>query len=150
MAIDLSQFDTKDSAEQGEKCFLRNPISFEPLLDEQENQLWILLAGQDSARYQKAVRKSTNKRLGRRTMARVTADELESDRQELLVEVTLDWSPGISIGSEEIDYSPDNARRLYRLRWVREQVDAFIEERSNFFKSSKNGSVNLHESSSVT
>jgi hypothetical protein len=138
MSLDLATFDTKTKAEQGETLVLRHPETFEPMKEEDGAEIWIRLAGPESTYYQTASRASTNRRLQRRQF-RATADELEHERIELLAACTLAWS-GIVVHGERLGCSTETAKRLYReFRWLREQVDAFIEDRGNFFQIAANG-----------
>lgn len=116
---------------------LEDPTTGEPLENEHKEPIWIRLHGKDSDRYQKARRRLQNRRLGHtlKTAAqmKVSAELLEEDELELLGEITAEWSPSIEEGGKAIECTPANAKAFYqRHRWVKEQVDSFINDRANF------------------
>lgn len=102
----------------------------------------ISLVGVDSENYQAAARASQNRRLAKinpRKVRQVTAEEMENDALEILVACTIAWE-GIGWGKEDLKCTPENVRKVYaNVPFIREQVDEFINDRSNFLgNSSKN------------
>jgi hypothetical protein len=97
----------------------------------------IHLAGIDSQRYRDFERKVSNRRLKqafRRGGPRhvVTREELDEEAIDLLVACTLGWENMVEAGKEQ-ECTSENAKRIYtEYTWIREQVDAFIGDRSNF------------------
>lgn len=60
----------------------------------------------------------------------------EESSAKLLAVVTVGWK-GLKFGGKEYEFSADNAIKLYNeYPWIKDQVDQFIADRKNFFKSS--------------
>lgn len=136
--MDLSKFDTSAKSEKGAILELRSPVDGEIIIDEQSSKpVSLTLLGPDSKRYLSVSHDATNRRLEKRlrsNRAKITAEEVEADQLELLVECTVGWN-GIRVGADYWDFSKDNARKLYRMQglsWIRQQAQEFIDERSNF------------------
>lgn len=138
--MDLSQYDT--AKDEGAVMQLRHPGTDQPLLDG-EAPITITLISRDSNQFQSLQRKVTNRRLQRAGKAgklKVSIEEIEEDSIDLLVAATKGWQ-GIEFKGSVLPYSPENARVLYEaLPWVKEQVDAFINDRSNFLGNSSKAS----------
>lgn len=136
--FDLSQLDTKSSAEEGSVMEVRHPTTQATLTDDSGAPITIRLAGSDSDRAQRMQRANLNRRLktGGRRSAMVTAEELDVERLELLVACTLEWS-GVALQGQEIECNAINARRVYsEVPWLREQAEDFVNDRANFLKAS--------------
>jgi hypothetical protein len=143
--IDLSSLDTKESSERGAVLELRHPETGKEL------GIKITLAGADSTLFVKASNKiaaarananMTPARMKRMRQGRpmeVSEEDMEDQRQDaikLLASVTLAWE-GVVIGGSEVECSHEAAISLYaRFPWIREQVDTFVNERSNFLAGS--------------
>ncbi len=134
MGFDLSTL--TPNADQGAVMTVLNPITMQPLRDDAGDDVTITLAGEDSEVYRSAQRAATNKRLAMRGKGKITAEELEAEALELLARCTLQWS-GIVWEGKALECNAKHARMLYQaLPWLREQVDAFIADRSHFLTSS--------------
>jgi hypothetical protein len=137
--MDLESFATRSKAEEGAPMEVRNPVTQEPLLQDDGQPVTITLAGSDSDRFQRVQRHNLNRRLknsGRRGNVTLTAEELDAEKIETLVACTISWS-GIQRRGAPIDCTPDNARSVYKdFPWVREQADEFVNDRVNFLKAS--------------
>lgn len=137
--MDLSQFDTEKAAEQGALCHLVNPATNEKLYQDDKSPVGIQVHGSDSSKYRKAQRTLNNKRLEnqfKKRSQKITMEQLEEDSLELLVAVTVGWQ-GIVVDGEPLEFSEKNCRELYtRFTWIREQVDEFVTDRSNFLGNS--------------
>lgn len=134
--MDLGKLITTTVAEEGAFLHLRHPRTDEPLMDEETGEaVGLHLVGRDSADYRRVSKSQQNRRLERmqRTgSVETSADEIEANEIEILVACTKSWKH-IQIG-ELLECTPLNARRLYKetgLRWIRDQVDAFIGKRAN-------------------
>ena len=117
---------------------LRHPVTGEVLYDDDGKAITITLLGMDSEPFKRAQRAIINKRLQQGQKAKVTAEDLEKEAVDTLVGCTVDWS-GIVLDGKPVPFSKDAARALYTrsdLPFIREQVDSFIAERSNFMKAS--------------
>ncbi len=139
--FDLASLDTGAAADTGAEMKVMHPTSGAVLVQDGGKPITIILVGEDSERHRRAVRVNSDRRLKRQTSGRpvqMTAEELENDSLELVVSCTIGWS-GVVLDGVEVPFSVDSARMVYkRLRWLREQVDAFIYDRSNFLKASPN------------
>lgn len=128
--MDLIQLNTKQAAEDGATVYLRNPFTGERL-----EGMEIDVFGQDSAAFRNYARARANRRLKRRNDT-TTVEQLEDENVELLVSCTKGWR-NITLDGKELEFSKDNARKLYRderFPWLKEQVDEVIGERSRFLR----------------
>lgn len=110
---------------------LRHPVTGDVLQDDAGNTARIMVVGTDSHQYTKILRESTNRRL-RQGSRRMPAEEIEAEQVDMLVSCTLDVR-GIDFEGEPVTVG--GIRKIYenqQLRWIRDQVDAFISKRSNF------------------
>lgn len=133
VALDLETIDVRAFAEKGSRMVIRHPATG-AMTDS-----GIYLQGSDSPAYQKKKHEIIQRNMEQaREKGNVprTPDELLEDNIELLAAVTTGWDP-LRLGGVEYVFSEESARRLYR-RWVsvREQADAYIHKRANFFPSS--------------
>jgi len=131
--MDLNDFNLTEASEQGADMQLEHPVTGEPL-EHDGKPMVIHLAGVDSVAYRKKQRALQNKRL--QLMARSRKpdfDDIDSDGVELLAACTLGWS-GLVMGGKELKFTRAEAVDLYEKQvWIREQVDAFVGDRANFF-----------------
>jgi hypothetical protein len=132
MSFDLSTVVLEQSVE----LELRHPVSKEPLGAK------IHLAGQQHPLRKKIVHERQRRlrkqfqRSGK--FAFVDPAEEEEDTLEFVVGCTLGWS-GISFDGKPLDFSPDNARRIYadpKLAWLRDQVVALLYDDESFIHTS--------------
>jgi hypothetical protein len=137
VTFDLSTLDTVKASDEGSVLQVRHPTTGAVLANGDGRAVEIKLAGTDSERARKAERSALNRRLkmgGRRGAGTLTAEELDNDALEMLAVCTLAWS-GFVMDGQEVECTPENAKRLYRqMPWLREQAQAHAEERSNFLK----------------
>lgn len=133
--MDLSQFDSTKKSSAGVAMTLRSPIDGKDLIDEGTKQpLTITLIGQDSAEFRAMQHRLSSKRLNAavKKKLRLDADELDADTLSMLAKSTKAWQ-GIVVEGKALDCNESTARSLYeRMPWIREQVEEFISDRSNF------------------
>lgn len=134
--MDLSTIDF--GAAGAAELILLHPVTQVPLKDvETGEDVSITLVGIDSDTYKVAERKVTNAKLARVKGARgskFTAEEIESNKVELLAACIVGWK-NIALDGVNVDYNPVNAKKLLlKAGWVAEQVEEFVEDRSNFLK----------------
>lgn len=129
--FDLSALDAvQAAAEEGAVCQIIHPVTEEPIPG-----MTIRVAGRESARFKKAQQILQNRLLKARRAARPTAEMLEDQACELLARVTLSWG-GFMVDGEQLECTVENAIMVYkRFPTIREQVDAFVNDLSNFTKS---------------
>lgn len=135
-AFDLSKLNTTAKSNDGAWLPLRDPGTFQVLLDDLGEPVQIQLAGVDSDAYRKAQRRVTNMRLNsRRGMApKLTAEEMEAEALDILARCTMAWT-GIVENGKVLECNYENARKLYSTYpWIKDQVDAFVNDRANFLQ----------------
>jgi hypothetical protein len=135
--MDLSSLSV--SSEDGANLELKDPLG-EPILKPDGTPVTIKLQGSESAKWKKARNVAGNRYLQmanpRNAAQAKTMDELIGDLAFQLASVTLSWD-GIVDESQEIECNLASAKKLYlKYDWLREQVEAFVNERRNFWKAS--------------
>lgn len=131
--MDLSKFNLVEQAETPSVLHLCNPVNDEPLVTEDGGNVTLSLLGKDSPVAQAAIKQRTQKQLNKKKL-KFDVDELVEASIELLTAVTTGWE-NISENGTAIEFSKDNAKSLYtRYPWIREQADAFVSDRENFYK----------------
>ena len=136
--MDLKNLTT---TQEGATLELRHPATGEILKyggkKDQDHTMHLILAGADSDIYKKAQRKVTDRRFKQQQKFRhfrLTAAMIEDEAIEILAAVTLGGK--LLMNSKEITVDANNAGDIYReYPWIRDQVDIFIEDRSNFLSS---------------
>jgi hypothetical protein len=128
--MDLSTIDLTKSAEAGADLTLEHPVTGEPL------DIIITLAGTDSASYRAKQKEIQNKRITKMARGKKADFSITDDEAcDILAGCTLGWV-GILESGKELEFSVLNAKDLYiKHFWIREQVDAFMGDRANFFSS---------------
>lgn len=129
--MDISSFNFKDA--EPAVLELLNPSDGTVLMnDAGDEPLTITLYGSDSDTFRKAVRAYGNKKLNQKGNKKQSVEELEQTSSRLLANVTQCWSNIVESG-ELLECTEKNAMHLYtEYPWIREQVDEFVNERSNF------------------
>ena len=132
--MDITQLDLSEADYQ--TLHLCHPSTGLELVDEEDDTpVLIQLYSADSDTYRAAVRKFGNKKLNEKKNRKQSIEELEESSASLLATATHGWS-GLKIGENELAFNFANAKKLYRdFPWIREQVEDFINDRSNFLKS---------------
>lgn len=144
--MNLAAYDTVAASDRGADLELILPNG-KPILDEKTGKPWtIKLMGVDSRQYQDSQHKVANRRINRRSRTRkgLSAEELDSDQLEVLLDVTSSWF-GIQLGPNDppLEFTRENARLVYtRFPWIRDQAEDFIGERSNYLGESLRASKN--------
>lgn len=133
--MDLSKINLTESAESGADLELEHPVTGEVLKDEDGKTVSIKLMGIDSAAYRNKQREIQNRRMTRMMKGKGANTMLsDEDACELLASCTKGWS-GFEQDGEVVKFSHKAAVDLYMEHmWIREQVDAFIADRANFYK----------------
>lgn len=118
---------------------LRHPGTMELLTygKEDEHTMYLMLLGRDSDVYKKNQRKLIDKRLRdqqKYRSPRLTAVQLEEEAIDQLALVTVGGK--VFFNGEEIEVTPTFAKEMYQqFPWIKEQVDAYLEDRTNFLES---------------
>lgn len=128
--IDLADLDTTKGGEEGYEHELLHPT------EAYRMGMFITVIGEDSDTYQEQLRALQQKTISRAfTKDRLlnAREDGDEDALELLATATRSWR-GIRVDGQELAFTPDNARKLYRrFKWIREQIARVIRDRSNFF-----------------
>lgn len=99
----------------------------------------ITLLGQDSKVYRKIQLAKQQAALNRIAKGKkavdLDAEKLAEDSIDDLVQLTTGWS-GFTLDGVTLECTPDNVRKVYgEWAWIKEQVQEFVADRSNFFRS---------------
>src|SRR5262245_28313800 len=113
---DLSELDTTRGGEEGYELELTDPVNYQPL------EQFITVIGADSDTYQEQLRelqkRSLDRMFGTRRNNRRDPGESDEEAIGLLVCATRAWR-GILLDGQELIFSADNARKLYRrFKWI--------------------------------
>lgn len=128
MTFDLATLDTSKVAEEGAELCVAHPTTGEDL------GIKITLIGTDSKTFRDISKSRATASLKKKTRE-IDLDQNESDAVELLAKCTKGWT-GITENGKEVAFSYDNAVQLYtKYLWLREQIDRFMADRSNFLPS---------------
>lgn len=140
--MDLATLTIIEGANQGALMPIIHPNTLEVLLDNEGNEMWIKLAGEDSTVYRETTRKTLNRRLAHaqeRGRASLTQEELEAEALTRLVKCTLAWH--LIIDSKTPECTEKEVRRVYQnFPWLYDQVTRFVHERHHFLASSNGNS----------
>ena len=126
--MELSNLLTVDAHDAGAECNIVSPI------DGKKTDVYILLAGADSAIWRTQKRMQTSAIMASARSKKPT--ELDYDQMDIaaLVEATLGWRGIVSDGNS-YEFSKDNALKLYSgSPGIVNQLLDFIAERRNFIK----------------
>ena len=98
----------------------------------------ITLLGQDSKVYRKLQMGKQQTALNRMAKGKkaidLDAEKLSEDSIEDLVKLTTAWT-GFALDGKNLELTPDNARMVYNeWSWIKEQVQEFVGNRANFFR----------------
>ena len=128
MTFDLATLDTSKVAEEGAELLVSHPTTGEDL------DIKIVLIGTDSKTFRDISKIRATMALKKKTRE-IDLDQNEQDSIELLAKCTKGWS-GITENGKEVAFSYDNAVQIYtKYLWLREQIDRFMADRSNFLPS---------------
>lgn len=95
--------------------------------------LKIRVAGPDSQRATKATEELTDDLIEKQQAGRVKASEAKQRGIRYLARITLGWAPAVKLDGQELQYSVENAERLYtKFRFIRDQVDKAAVDRARF------------------
>ncbi len=132
--MDLNDLDVVKAADKGAETTVRHPVTDDVLLDKDGNPVVMFVLGSDSTVLRAAMKDRARKQLNARKTKQFDVDEAERLGSEMLAICITGWR-GLSENGVEIPFSKEAAIDLFmRYNWLRSQVDAFINERENFFK----------------
>ena len=124
--VDLADLPNVAKADEGAEMKLLHPVTEEFL------GAVFILVGADSEVYKKLRRKMTDKRLKQKKLTKVTAQSIDEDGLNLLVNCTVSWR-NLLVNGQMVPFSQKAAREVYtEYPWIAEQANAFIGDRGNF------------------
>lgn len=128
---DLSLLDSVAVANQGETLTLLHPATNEEL------DITITLMGSDSDEYRNTIKKrfeAAQRQAKNKRNQEVDLDDAEQKSQELLAKMTLGWE-NLQMDGKSLKFTFEAAKEIYsKFPWIREQVEKFVSDRSNFIK----------------
>lgn len=132
MVDTLKSLDTVTGAENGAEMTIINIQTGTPMQGK-DGEARIKLRGFDAETYRADLdREIARINEQKRKSASTPADNRKAEI-EVLARNTLGWSNLMETQDKELEYSQANARMLYtNFPWLREQVQAFVEDRRNF------------------
>lgn len=133
--MDLSIFDSVTHANEGAELVLLHPIT------QEETDVKIRLLGSDSDEYRalskkrfEQMQRKAKMLKGKNKANEIDLDEAEEQAHDLLARMTVSWE-GVEEDGQAVHCSVDNAKMIYgKYPTIREQVEKFIADRSNFIK----------------
>jgi hypothetical protein len=128
----IDDLDSIAASDNGYTFAPTHPVTGKPL------DITITVCGADGKRYRNKLAALNRKRMqaldrtGKRSAALNTA-QLEEDAIALLAAATVEWTGISADGVNTLDCTEENALMVYtKLPWLREQVDAAVNDRANF------------------
>lgn len=127
-----------DLEEKGVAVQIRD-IHGEPMMYRSEGgseyPVQIVVAGSYSHRYRRAINAQTTRMLGRRAQ-KMTGELAQENRMEVISRCVISWS-GFNSNGQPIPCTPENVKVVMeRAPWIRDQVEAAMEDHEAFFKNS--------------
>lgn len=109
-----------------------------PETEELIEGMTITLLGQDSKVYRKLQMGKQQAALNRMAKGKkaidLDAEKLSEDSIEDLVKLTTAWT-GFALDGKSLEFTSDNVRMVYNdWAWIKEQVQEFVGNRANFFR----------------
>jgi hypothetical protein len=130
---DLLNLDPASAAEEGSQMEVRHPSTGQVLRFDDGRPFTITLMGSDSRAVIELATKQQDRRIEAqmRTRKAIPMSVIERDNIELLVVATKGWD--LILGGQVPPSKPEEYRKTYiKFRWLREQVQAFCDDRGNF------------------
>ena len=129
--FDFASRDVAAKAEEGAELEVLDPVTGEAV------GAYITLAGADSVVHRQAVANISKRRFNNQKGFRnkgFDPERMEAESIEILAACTLSWK-GVTLEGAALPCSRDNAIKMYtRFPWLREQVEAFISDRSEYLQ----------------
>lgn len=130
--MDMNDLDTVAAADTGATMIVRHPVTGDDLMGDGK-PMTLTVLGADSGEFKRAVSDSAKARKPGKT---ATIADAERATVDMLTRITTGMSGNWTWDGKAFPFSKDNVKRLYTERpWLRQQVDEFIADRSNFLAS---------------
>lgn len=140
--MDLNSLDIVKEAAKGATLELHHPVTGDVLTytaaDGTKKPMTLVLIGKDSEDFRHRQRQLIDKRVKRQMRNRgnssPSTEDMEREGMSLLATAVCGGT--VFLDGAEIPVTSDNAADLFtRFPWMREQADAFVEDRANFLLS---------------
>lgn len=146
VSFDLPEVDTKTLSDSGVVMPIRSIATGEPMFNRHGTPVTLKLLGPDSSVYRiesrQALRDHLDKladfeKLDKNARAVREAEATEEAARRILIKMTVGWTGIVNEAGEEIGFSQEAAASLYeQFPAIREQADAFINDRVRFLRAS--------------
>lgn len=128
LSIDIGNFDSRTAAEEGSVLTVTHPVNGK------DTDMKITLLGMDSDTAKSFQHENSNKRF--KKGQKMTSEEVDEAALKLLALLTRGWE-NVTLKGEPLPCNPHNARLIYgAYPWLKEQVDTFVNDRSNYLGNS--------------
>lgn len=132
--MDISSLSTKTANEEGVGVVITDPLTGDDLTNDANLPMTIYVVGRDSREYKAFQAEVGSRYRGDKTPSFSAAKKLAL---ELVVRCTKAFE-NLQLAGSVVEFSPENAKRLYQnYPIIRDQIDEFINERSNFLGKSE-------------
>lgn len=130
--MDFANLDLTKHADTPETMDVMHPVTDTPLMvDGQKVQITVL--GAESSKARQLIDSFSRKALSSRNQ-QMSPDRAKEFQIELLTACTVSWA-NVQLNGQMLEPTKDNIMMMYRdYPWLRQQVDAFMSNRANFFK----------------
>jgi hypothetical protein len=130
--MDLTQYEN-DKIDEGAVLHVRDPLTGSLIEDDDgQNAMTITLISADSREYVRMQHRISNSTIRGTKPRKVTLEEIEDSALQMLAFATKSWT-GMVLDGAPLECNQINARMVYkRFPWIKEQVDEFVVDRSNF------------------
>lgn len=138
--MDLGKLNVAASSDEGAEMKLKHPVDGSTLKGEDGKPYFIKLAGKYSQVYKKAERAVMDRRISQsagRRKAKIQAAQIEEEEAESLARCVISWN--VMVDGKIPTCNFDEAFAFFmdpRFAFVREQASEFVDDASNFMKTS--------------
>lgn len=130
--MDFSTIDLAAAADRGADCHLDHPVTGEPLYTKEGQPIVMRVLGADSREFRAAIAAAAERNANKK---RMSLDAAEAGAIDLLSKLVTGWK-GIEWEGKALEFTLENVRMfLTKFPPIRQQIDQFIADRSNFFNS---------------
>lgn len=142
------------AVDKSSRMTIIDPFKRQPIRDKDGNEAYIDLLSKDSRVAKKHEAAAVQRRLNMRGRMKLTQQELEAERLDLIAALTTGWYLLDFDGNQmNVPFSEQSARELYAdpgMAWLYEQADEHASDRGNYSKSSSASSSNMPNTSSAS
>lgn len=129
--MDLTELNTRDRSEEGAVMPLMHPKKHIQVLGYNDVPVTITLKGAD-CRVFKQMQYRQQEKAFKNGRLKMSGEQLAESAIQTLAKMTVAWE-GVSVNNELLPCTEANAAMIYReYDWIREQVDAFVNDIENY------------------